>query len=230
MAKYKFKLMLGQHVGDDMTQKKDEKTGRYPERTFQPGDVVESDTDLVAKLGGDKFQLLEGGGEHRATSNQTKAPHGQVSAGFQVAEGAQLGTELKRTELSVEDAEEAKEAWEGKSAAKATPIVDNEAGAAGSPEAQHDAATQGGQESAEQREEKQAREEKQSGEEKQKAEKQQKGEKAPAAEEEEAPTEQELRNLSVADLKALAAEEEIDLGTASNKESIIRAIRSHYKQ
>lgn len=90
-----FKLLAGQHLGPDYSQKpvtrKDPVTGeeseRYPSKTYNAGDIVESDTDLVARLGAEKFQLV--GGEVYPTKNsanvqqQSKFPGGQVSSGFQ---------------------------------------------------------------------------------------------------------------------------------------------------
>lgn len=48
MAKYKFKLLRGVHVDE---------TGRH-----EPGKnpIIESETDLVKRFGGDRYQMLEG--------------------------------------------------------------------------------------------------------------------------------------------------------------------------
>lgn len=71
--KYTFKLLIGQHVGPDESQETiktthpltGEVTERFPSRTWNAKDlennVIETHTDLIAKLNGNgKFQLLSG--------------------------------------------------------------------------------------------------------------------------------------------------------------------------
>lgn len=62
MARYR--LLGGQHVMADTSKPKYQVAGsnppsfRYPTITFKAGDVVETDLDLVARFGANKFQLL----------------------------------------------------------------------------------------------------------------------------------------------------------------------------
>lgn len=123
----KFKLLAGQHVGNDYSAKPKQfshpETGeliqQWPSKTYHAGDVVESDVDLVAKHGGEKFQLIEGG--NRAMQAQMEkerkqqiedddnkkgafvpepprlnpgvAPGGQVGSGKQEATGQKIQRE-----------------------------------------------------------------------------------------------------------------------------------------
>lgn len=111
MARYK--LLAGQHVQADpdwqpTDGQRDEsrRTGvrpRPPSRVYNAGQVVVSDSDLVAKFGAEKFQLLGPSRGQRTTAfpgnpmpgdpvpdvgrtSPSAAPHGQVSTGFQGAE------------------------------------------------------------------------------------------------------------------------------------------------
>ena len=55
----KFRLLAGMHIANDPADTRDLKPGeRRREVTYQVGDVVESDTDLAARLGSQKFQPL----------------------------------------------------------------------------------------------------------------------------------------------------------------------------
>lgn len=118
MAKYR--LLAGQHVQADKSKPlhgpDGKPTGRFERRTFKAGDVVESDTDLVAKCGPQHFgyvdaegkdariadlerQLAEAKAAARAgrqpgdptPDNQATGPAvfpgGQVSTGFQGTSG-----------------------------------------------------------------------------------------------------------------------------------------------
>jgi hypothetical protein len=116
MAKYRFKLLGGQHIESDKSKPilgpDDKPTGRYEKRVYSAGAVIESDTDLAAKHGANKYELLhDHGGESgrvaqlereladaraklaargvtpgdAAVDNPSVAPGGQVSSGFQAA-------------------------------------------------------------------------------------------------------------------------------------------------
>lgn len=101
MAKYKFRLEGGQHVQADKTQKPvvvtspttGEKTERFPSRTFRKGEIVESDTNLAARFGADKFTLLSGDASDQSDAypSASVAPGGQVSTGFQQTSGGVPG-------------------------------------------------------------------------------------------------------------------------------------------
>lgn len=51
-----FDLIAGQHVQADKSQPKDKRTGKHPSRVFNAPAVVESDVDLEAKFGSEKFR------------------------------------------------------------------------------------------------------------------------------------------------------------------------------
>lgn len=114
MAKYRFRLLHGQHIEADKSKPRldveGKPTGRFESKTFERGSVINSDTDLAAKLGSNKFELLTGGGgEDRiaelereladlkagkaatvgsvSIDSPSVAPGGQVSSGFQKAVG-----------------------------------------------------------------------------------------------------------------------------------------------
>jgi hypothetical protein len=66
----KFRLLAGQHQEADKTLPpkrlfKDPETGNvtkiYPTKTYNAGEVIESDVDLAAKYGADKYQRLDTG-------------------------------------------------------------------------------------------------------------------------------------------------------------------------
>lgn len=115
----KFKLLAGQHVEADrdrpILDPEGKPTGRFARKTYKAGDVVESETDLAARLGANKFEKLDEGGDRAriaelerqlaearaalpsaaATAPSTApaaAPGGQVSDGFQRATGSPGGT------------------------------------------------------------------------------------------------------------------------------------------
>lgn len=101
MARYK--VLAGAHEQDDKTQKPElvkntdgSTTEKYPSATYKVGDIFENDTDMVAKHGADKFQLVGGSPEPYTPSmaNPAKFPGGQVSSGIQGGEAA----EAKRRE------------------------------------------------------------------------------------------------------------------------------------
>ena len=81
---YRFKLLAGIHVmaDPDWTRPRDEDgklitAARAPNLVFKAGDgrVIETDTDLVAKFGPDKFQLLSG----PSKTKTVKVPAGMAS-------------------------------------------------------------------------------------------------------------------------------------------------------
>lgn len=138
----RFKLLAGKHVGPDLKaepepvynnmtgeQRVDVRTKepefRQPSKTYKAGQVVESDDDLVARFGANKFQLLSGtpkaggpGIKRKAaqaaespailsSSNPAIAPGGQVSSGFQQTSGVESplpgGAKQVSGPLDVED-------------------------------------------------------------------------------------------------------------------------------
>jgi hypothetical protein len=110
----KFKLLAGQHIQADpdwepsrqdrLTAETTGRAPRAPSRTYNQGDTVESDTDLVSKFGATKFQLLEGG-RRRGAARSPGGPEGgvvtgpvgpgSVAPGGQVSEGLQECTSLE---------------------------------------------------------------------------------------------------------------------------------------
>lgn len=115
MAKYRFKLLEGQHIEADRTKPKldadGKPTGRFESKTYTKGAVIDTDTDLAAKLGANKFELVGSEGDaariaqlerelaelraHRgattpgdtAIETPAVAPGGQVSSGFPISSG-----------------------------------------------------------------------------------------------------------------------------------------------
>lgn len=93
----RFKLLAGQHIGPDLSQEPDEK-GRYPSKTWNAGQVVDSHTDLRDKFGDQKFaevgqpRQLETPGDatdFNERENPATFPGGQVSTGIPENQGRQ---------------------------------------------------------------------------------------------------------------------------------------------
>lgn len=107
----RYKLLAGIHVGPDYTQKPIRKenretgevTERYPSKTYNRGDVFESEFDLL-KLGDEKFALVgqttDGAHQHPDTFNpgQAQFPAGQVSTGIPQATTGTPGQTIKEPE------------------------------------------------------------------------------------------------------------------------------------
>jgi hypothetical protein len=85
-----FKLLGGMHIQADKSKPiKDadgKPTGRYEARVFRVGQVVESDADLVAKHGPNKFERL--GGDAEAAHDQIRKLEAELAQAR-----AQLGTQ-----------------------------------------------------------------------------------------------------------------------------------------
>lgn len=92
----RFRLIAGDYVGPDCSGKsgkKDKETGRFPLKSFTPGEVVHSDEDLAKRFGRNKFEPMdhEKGGKDEeelsapasAATSPAVAPGGQVSSGHQ---------------------------------------------------------------------------------------------------------------------------------------------------
>lgn len=62
MAKFTFTLLEGQHEQADKTKPRlgqdGKPTGRFHVAKFKKGDRIQTDTDLAAKFGANKFQLV----------------------------------------------------------------------------------------------------------------------------------------------------------------------------
>lgn len=99
-----YKLLVGLHVGADYSGKPTKardadgnEAERYPSRAYKPGEVVDSDVDLEARFGPEKFKRVGEGTRRRASASTKKgdpapdvlmrspavAPGGQVAEGFQ---------------------------------------------------------------------------------------------------------------------------------------------------
>lgn len=122
-----YRVKAGQHIQADPDWEpseaesiREKETGvptKPRSKVFKKGQVVESDSDLVARFGVEKFEYLgeekaakgakrakkgdgEGGMDQAAAEaahvppllNQAEFPGGQVSSGFQVASGSKEGT------------------------------------------------------------------------------------------------------------------------------------------
>ncbi len=55
---YRFRLLAGQHIGPDLNKPADPKTGKRPSKTWNQGEVIDSETNLAEKHGRQKFMLL----------------------------------------------------------------------------------------------------------------------------------------------------------------------------
>lgn len=209
MAKYK--LVAGQHIQNDPDGKP---------HTYNPGDIVESDTDLINKLGAERFILVSGEEGDRFPS-QNAAPQGQVSEGFQVTSGRE------------------------KEAGPAAPIRAETARdaarlAAGQPEAEREARdrTQGIAQEIEKKEGNQPTGEGQQATSQQATHQptHQPGQRQPtqgssSQEKGRSPTEQkeyhaQLDRMTIQQLKAHAEEEEIDLKGAKTRDEMLKALKS----
>jgi hypothetical protein len=96
-----YKLLAGQHIGPDLSQEPDEETGRYPSKTWNAGQVVESETDLCHKHGDQKFaevgqpRKLQTPGDvtdEAEESGVATFPAGQRSTGYQDSSVAKQGS------------------------------------------------------------------------------------------------------------------------------------------
>lgn len=103
----KFRLLAGMHIQADKTQDptpvKDPTTGlvtqRYPSKTYKQGEVVESDVDLVARLGANKFQLVGGGKANRKQMSLSELMSERAKLDMQIAEASRVAPlDAKRKE------------------------------------------------------------------------------------------------------------------------------------
>lgn len=81
----RFRLLASLHEAWDLSAEPDA-NGRFPPRTFRAGEIVESDRDLVAQFGSEKFQLVDGGTtplKPAPPQAATVFPGGQVATGRQ---------------------------------------------------------------------------------------------------------------------------------------------------
>lgn len=95
----RFKLLAGQHIDGKPNPKFDPKNPELEPRkirqTFKAGEVVESEKDLVAKFGREKFQFLGGSvKDAEPVVNDSQFPNGQVSSGHQVSTSGPNGTTI----------------------------------------------------------------------------------------------------------------------------------------
>lgn len=151
----RFELLAGQFIARDKTQPKAKIehaiTGRvveeHPRRTYKGGEIVESDRDLVALHGADRFKRL---GEpapqgpitqeeidRRGLATAPAFPGGQVHSGIQETRGGIPGpATLTREELEAQDKAQAataakvKAAQEGRGPAHETKPAEHAAHAA----------------------------------------------------------------------------------------------------
>lgn len=91
---FRFELMAGQHIEADKKAKprrrkvEDPETGeiifesRYPSKTYNPGDIIETCTDLAAKYGADKYRRLDFKGT--MVYGKTRVPQQQTPRGLPV--------------------------------------------------------------------------------------------------------------------------------------------------
>lgn len=121
---HRFKLLAGQHVQADKSRPildaEGKPTGRYAAyQTFNRNDVLESDKDLAAMFGKDKFESVgtyeadvpDPHGNMRtpgdpvpliAATSPSVAPGGQVSTGFQASGRAATPEEVERIQAKFE--------------------------------------------------------------------------------------------------------------------------------
>jgi hypothetical protein len=86
MARYRLKA--GLHQQADYSQQPTlvtnpatgEQTEQYPKKLFNPGEVVESDADLVVKHGADKFEYVDGGSSRKRTAHRAGDPNPEIAA------------------------------------------------------------------------------------------------------------------------------------------------------
>lgn len=199
-----YQVLLGQHIGPDYSQQPRKtrdalgnETERYPSKTYQPGETVDSDLDLVARFGEQKFRHV-GESSRQPRGSVTPAtpaedqrartfPGGQVLEGFQRTTSAPDGRPVsglldpqQHAELQEKHAARIADDYEA-AAPKQTPA-------------------QGQQRPAQ-------------------AQQQQRPAQAQRL------TDEQLHSMTVKDLQDHAAAEEIDLKGATRKEDMIRAIR-----
>lgn len=102
MARFRFKLLAGQHIQADRSQKPavttdpatGAKTEKFQSRTFKAGETIECDTNLAARFGQEKFELLGGDDSYHHDPyppSPSVAPGGQVSSGHQINSGGVSG-------------------------------------------------------------------------------------------------------------------------------------------
>lgn len=228
MGVKRFRLLAGSHVGPDYSQepvkRKDpatgEETSKLPSKRYRAGEVVEAETDLVAKHGASKFQLL---GESRRQGlmrtdkmgnptpgdptplNQQNtaavAPHGQVSTGFQQAintEGPVKGAPVTGEDLDKVMEQHEEEAQRGMEKRSKEQVADPN-----NPDQSVQAAHEEGDLDEDE------------------------GKMREAGEGE---GKEDLESMTVAELKEIASEEEVELHGASRKDDIVKAIRKSRKR
>jgi hypothetical protein len=174
----RFKLLAGQHIQADKSKPVNgpdgKPTGRFASKTFTTGQVVESDLDLAALHGPQKFELV--GGEVAAAQDKLRAQEKEIERLKAELLKAQTGETFRTPGDPSPDS------------------IKNDP--ATFPHGQVSTGFQGG---------------------------------APEEEGDGEDADDDLAGLKVADLKQLAADEEVDLQGATHKAEIQDRIRAHRK-
>jgi hypothetical protein len=217
----RFKLLVGRHIGNDLTQEPTEvmhsltgePTGKmmYPERTWTQGETVVTDTDLVKRHGSSKFMRLRDKGgddpeydEEMPTDPEAPSasfPGGQVSAGLQECTSTEEGVTISGPKAEPVAKEQPAV---GPSATRDASRQVERAGGSGA-ETKPGSDKEAGQRTEGPRSDAQKAE----------------GSRMSQIEKEYGP----LEEMTVADLHELASTEEIDLGGARTKAEIIKKIK-----
>lgn len=219
MPKFTFLLKAGKHVGPDHTQEPVERVlkdirgnetreWRYPSKTYSKGDKIQTDQNLLARHGGEKFQLLSDKGQEDtrlarlnkqvktpvphpsgALREQRAAPAGQVSDGHQQTNHTDDGGQISG--VAVEEVIRALKA-ENEALRKQAAQKKDDSSPTGKSIMEEFAdpdADQGSE----------------------------------AEDDEDA----ELEGLTAAELKSLAEDEEVELHGAKSKKDMVKAIKDH---
>lgn len=129
MALQSFRLLVGKHQGRDNSVEKPDNAPdnwRPPTKDYTAGQIVKSESDLVAQFGKEKFERVQGKARRGVEEEEDKerdmlalpakkmrtvavAPNGQVSTGKQVATTDNKGRTVSGIEPVDDDDEEGQE-------------------------------------------------------------------------------------------------------------------------
>jgi hypothetical protein len=211
-----FKLLVGQHIQADPDWEPSEEERelaknagralRPPSRVYRAGETVESDTDLVERFGPEKFQMVQD--KYRLREGVAKGRKVQARKG--VPEGVETRSpgdptpEIERTSPSVAPAGQVAQGFQGATSPVNTTTPSG-------PLPVEAAQTEESEESEEADD---------------KEESPPKAPPAPRGPRAKRSVPDNLDRMSLNDLRAFAAEEEVDIKGATRREDIIRQIRA----